>query len=612
MRPVKKLFPVFTILMICFGAGSCAHEKKNENRTSDSNFSYGVTDKNAIYAVLVSPQNPAPGQPFKLLATGDSNIDDLKIEITGHSVSVTGKTLKSGTGLPYWKIIEFEGLPKGEYKIKTSAKSTLLVENELHIGGVYAALKTDQGWTPKTEALYSAWINALFYGCDERSTWNSLHAVTQNSENNFLYNYLSINEDNPDNNPTIKMQPDCADNPFFLRAYFSWKTGLPMAYHICDRGGIGRNPGTGKWMITEPNNKGKGAIREFNQFLLNLMNGVHSGTARTALNNNNSDYYPVALSTQSLRPGVVFADPYGHTLTLVSWQHQSKDKPGILLAVDAQPDGTVGIKRFWKGNFMFNTSNVIGEPGFKAFRPILASSGNFTLLKNSDLTEESGFVPFSAQQQKMSREDFYLAMERAINPNPLDPETALLNLINALHEQLIVRVTSVNNGDIYFKKNPGAIIPMSTNAPGVFLTGGQWENYSTPNRDLRLLIALDAVSDFPNQVVKRAGDFKISRFSTPEKEKEKLEKLLIKKCDELTIKYLRSDGSEQTLSLTEIIKRKDAFEMGYNPNDGPEIRWGAPEGSGELSTCRRKAPASQRETMQKVRTWFQQRLHPPT
>ena len=50
--------------------------------------------------------------------------------------------------------------------------------------------------------------------------------------------------------------------------------------------------------------------------------------------------------------------------------------------------------------------------------------------------------------------------------------------------------------------------------------------------------------------------------------------------------------------------------MAYNPNDGIEIRWGAPENSNERATCHRHAPAKQLETMRSVRTWFSKRLHP--
>ncbi len=56
----------------------------------------------------------------------------------------------------------------------------------------------------------------------------------------------------------------------------------------------------------------------------------------------------------------------------------------------------------------------------------------------------------------MDSEDFYLAMERLINPEPLDPEEALADLVQALHEQLLVRVKSVANGEAYLKSHPGS------------------------------------------------------------------------------------------------------------------------------------------------------------
>ena len=99
------------------------------------------------------------------------------------------------------------------------------------------------------------------------------------------------------------------------------------------------------------------------------------------------------------------------------------------MSVDAQPDGTVGIKRFWKGNFLFNTSGVVGEPGFKAFRPLSFNKGVTKSDENKELTASAGFVPFSLQQRKMETDVFYHTMERLINPKPLDPEAALLDQI---------------------------------------------------------------------------------------------------------------------------------------------------------------------------------------
>jgi hypothetical protein len=472
--------------------------------------------------------------------------------------------------------------------------------------------KTTHGWNSKTEVLYSIWINALFQGCDEQSSWEALHEVTRNKERNFLYNYLSMGEDDTEAKNSVIMEPDCADNPFFLRAYFSWKLGLPFGYHICDRGYLGRNPQTGQWITNAAATSKSNPVQAFNSFLRSVMNGVHSGTARTSLDNENSDYYPVSLTRDALRPGTIYADPYGHTLILVSWIPQTKDQPGRLLSVDAQPDKTIAIKRFWKGNFLFNTTEVVGEPGFKAFRPISFDNNKLHLIPNEALTASSGFAPFSLEQRKMNSDDFYRTMERLINPMPLEPEAALMDLIQALHEQLLVRVKSVANGEEYFKAHPGTIIPMPTNANGIFLAGGQWENFSTPNRDLRLLIAMDAVLGFPEKVVGSPEDFKIAKQSSPEDLKNKLRNLLDKKVSGLTIRYNRSDGSPQELTVAEILKRRDTFEMAYNPNDGNEIRWGAPENSAERSTCHRQTPVNQQKTMQTARHWFNKRLHPPT
>jgi hypothetical protein len=104
----------------------------------------------------------------------------------------------------------------------------------------------------------------------------------------------------------------------------------------------------------------------------------------------------------------------------------------------------------------------------------------------------------------------------------------------------------------------------------------------------------------------------MSLLQSPEKVKKNLEALLAKKLTELKITYTRSNGVEQLLTLSEILKRREAFEMGYNPNDGIEIRWGAPENSEERSSCKRHVPPSQLESMRLVRPWFSKRLHPPT
>jgi len=622
---VHKLLKIIVIALVLSVSSSCGNPSSSSKgypggkKIADSSDQTDRSeDTQLVTSVQVSPKNPQPGELFRVIVTGSNAVQKAKLLVSSNAGNLEPFKSRSGEGLPYWQIAEFKAGASGKYQVTLRTSGSSVVKQDFWVtgkpaqSGTTGVWKTVKGWDAGSEALYSAWINAMFQDADERSTWTALHEVTQNREQNFLYNHLSLNEDDKNDKDKVLMQPDCADNPFYFRAYFAWKLGLPFGFHECDRGYLGKAPGTGRWITNETNLSGATPTRKFNNFVRLVMNGVHSGTARTALKNENSDYYPVPLTKEALRPGVVYADPYGHTLILVGRIPQSGDTPGVLLSVDAQPDGTVGIKRFWKGNFLFNTSDVVGEPGFKAFRPITTKDGNLRLLKSEDINAEPGLLPFSLQQKGMETALFYHTMERIINPKPMNPEAAMLDLIQALNEQLIVRITSVANGEAYMKSHPAEVISMPGSAAGVFQAGGQWENFSTPNRDLRLLIAMDAVLDFPDKMVRTPEDFKLPLLQSPEKVRKNLESLLEKKLSELSISYFRTDGTEHRLTLGEILKRRVAFEMAYNPNDGIEIRWGAPEGSEERSTCKRRVPAAQLAKMNAVRVWFNKRLHPPT
>ena len=58
-------------------------------------------------------------------------------------------------------------------------------------------------------------------------------------------------------------------------------------------------------------------------------------------------------------------------MVVVKWVDQTADKGGLLLAVDGQPDTSIGRKRFWEGTFLFANDVKSAGPGFKAFRPLV-------------------------------------------------------------------------------------------------------------------------------------------------------------------------------------------------------------------------------------------------
>jgi len=327
------------------------------------------------------------------------------------------------------------------------------------------------------------------------------------------------------------------------------------------------------------------------------MNAVQSGNGRTGLTNQDTDFYPVPLEREHLWPGTIYADPYGHVLVVSKWVEQTEDAPGILFAVDAQPDNSIARKRFWEGTFLFANIPSAG-PGFKVFRPLVGNR----LAKNEQL---DNFLP---EQGELTPQEFYAQMTKLINPQGLDAKQAYEATLAALVEQLQTRVKSVDNGEAYFRKG-GTTITMPGGA-AIFETVGPWEDFSTPSRDMRLIIAMNVLLGFPDKVVEYPELFRLTA-NEAEQMRAEIAQLHDKRIHETSISYTRTSGEPWELSVAEVLERKPAFEMGYNPNDCVEIRWGAEPGSEELASCKRHASAAQRKQMASVRDWFREAKRPP-
>jgi hypothetical protein len=182
-------------------------------------------------------------------------------------------------------------------------------------------------------------------------------------------------------------------------------------------------------------------------------------------------------------------------------------------------------------------------------------------------------------------------------------------LVDAFDESARRRVLSVDNGEDYARAHPSTVIPMPS-GHDVFETEGAWEDFATPSRDMRLLIALDTVNALPERVIARPDRFELPAGTTPKAAAEQLRAALAKELAARTFEYTRSDGSKQTLSLADVAARAQALEVAYNPNDCVEARWGAPADSAERKTCKRSAPAQQRQKMETYREWFRKRQRP--
>ena len=576
----------------------------------------GGCEDAAELAVLPSPLMPWKGAPLRVLVAAEKPLNG-QLSLVAPDGSVAATSSNRSDGPPYSWYAEVSAPVAGAWRATLTSSGCGTITRNITVRADTPPAPTatagslwplHNAWNRTTEDLYSAWIAKLFDAPpDQELSWQTLYNVLHDRSRNMLFNYLGLSEDGT----AVSFRPDCADAVYFLRAYFAFKMGLPFGYSQCSRGGNGKPPKCYGWFNTvTADAKQQGLASAFANYLPVVGNAVQSGNGRTAANDDNTDLYTVPLTETALRPGTVYADPYGHILMLVRRVPEAAGVPGVFLAVDAEPDGSVTRKRFWRGNFLFVHDPSLGSPGFKRFRPIVREqNGSLRRLTNAEIAKDPDYGDFSLEQSQLSAEDFYDRMDDVMSPQPLDPARAMEDAITSLEEQVQTRVTSVENGRKY--QNAGKGDAAMPNGPSIFETTGAWEDYSTPARDFRLLVAIDVVRGYPDHVARRSDRYAMPGGQSIAEVTAALKSKLASELATRKFTYTRSDGSPWTLTLKEVIDRMADFEMAYNPNDCVELRWAAPAGSDEASTCKRHAPAAQRAKMTEYRNWFRER-HWPT
>jgi len=564
------------------------------------------------------PDRPVADGPLRFVAVSESR-REAKLVVDGPGGERVAASDQRLGGPPYSWIVEVPMARPGNYRARlvVAGDSAACAAAEVAGEGPLPRARTtstlwpiERVWDRDTENLYSAWVEKLFDDpLDESPSWRSLHEITREPGRNFLYDSLGLGEDSASG---LTLQPDCADLPYFLRAYFAWKLRLPFFYSKCYSMAQGRAPvcseSKSNLEVTTPGKETLSVLQRF--FSRSIADSAHSATGRTAAMDDRTDVYPVRINTDTLRPGTVYIDPYGHVLVVAKRIPQTPTASGILLAVDAQPDNTVARKRYWRGNFLFALNPDGSAPGFKRFRPVVPAGESVRTLDNAEILSHPAYGDWSMQQYEAGVDGFYDLVDAALSPAKRSARQVLLEVVDSLEQQVQQRVGSVQGGEDYMAKNPGTM----SMPPGaaIFQTVGAWEDYATPSRDLRLLIAIDVVRGFPDAVLRRPTRYLLEKGRSLSMLREDLENMLEIELRKRSFEYQRSDGSPWTVRLSDLVDRAEALEMGYNPNDCVEVRWGAESDSTEATTCRRHAPAEQLRQMRDVRDWFHTRTRPST
>lgn len=198
--------------------------------------------------------------------------------------------------------------------------------------------------------------------------------------------------------PNLRMDGDCADFIYQLRAYFAWKNGLPFSYPLYVMSRSGPTP---DFRFSDAGNQVVARLQlEWQadtdpvKILLNLRGTVSTAMFRIEHTFDSgysaSDFYSPKIERGALRPGSIIYDPWGHVVYVFK-----VDNDGTVHYVDSNPDREVTRGTF--GPQFPRTAPALGA-GFWNWRPIKLVdyekaadgsliNGRFVVASNSELTD---------------------------------------------------------------------------------------------------------------------------------------------------------------------------------------------------------------------------------
>lgn len=456
-------------------------------------------------------------------------------------------------------------------------------------------------WSASDEKNFSRFVTAIGTAVEKRSCGN-VNRCMRSSANPYR-------SSDPDR---LSFFADCADWPYFMRAYYAWKNKLPFGMVKFVKANPGDSNEGRDIRYTPLGNRVAerlsfvptfdGPYRISSVLGTYIPNFISSATFRTSYEPNSrtpnlfSDFYPPRIDRSAVVPGTVLYDANGH----VALVYKITDD-GQVWYVDAHPDNSLTVGRF--SAKVARTSPAVGA-GFKKWRPLVLvgadqgwddeyEGGELVGVPNSRIKDFSteqffGNVPNSTGNWRNAKfvvdgkprtfhEFVRMRMSRNRNKqNPLNEfSSSIRDICTSLKDRVASVQAAVTNG-IISKPYPDRMVV------NIYGSSGEWESYSTPGRDVTLkmlfLLLKSSSSDFVTKWRENDDEIDYSGNNLPQDLLEVYEQ----QSQSCQFSYTNSDG--ETIPLNLETARSRLFLMSFSPYDCLERRWGA-TGS-ELSSCR--------------------------
>ncbi len=253
MFPARQFAAATTALLLFAGSFFACLFASADSRAQGSP---GSCEDAAELAVLPSPIVPWKGAPLRVVFAAEKPLDG-ELSLIAPDGSVAAKSRKRHGGPPYFWFAEVTMPAAGTWRAtlvrERAPAECSTITRDIAVRGdqpprpretLGSVWPLRHAWNRATENLYSAWIEKLFDDpLDAAPSWPALHEVLRDRSRNVLFNHLGLGEDEM----KLVLRPDCADLPYFLRAYFAFKMGLPFGYSKCSRGSGGKPPQCTQW-----------------------------------------------------------------------------------------------------------------------------------------------------------------------------------------------------------------------------------------------------------------------------------------------------------------------------------------------------------------------------
>ncbi len=477
-------------------------------------------------------------------------------------------------------------------------------------------------WTPAETRHYAEWVENVFNlktkgNVDQRTA--KIERILTDPEMNLLLQPAFLGEGSNPQLPlgiirSINSSLDCGKFTAFMPAYYAYRRALPWMVSFVASGDR-------QDIRISAFNIPSGSMSNFNTpsltaFFLDGVNHFSSGNYRVNLNARNaqqSDTLPVALNRQFLMPGCPnYLD--GHCLLLAKVTEY-----GELCFLNCSTTDTRDI-------FTYNGMNAVGGitprgsdtqdewmgcyQGLRVLRfPIAVTDarGHVTQVRRRTDEEmrEFGFSPeeyevvaemsdkhFIAEGELKAQSFHDLIRLRMKTVDSIAPFKFMEAYCDELLDAYKFREDFVQDAWHDVLANGPIVFPEGLDDQNIFQGKGRWETWSSPSSDVDRRAKYFYLADWLEYAIRWFGmlphkvDLTGLEKYTIRSQADLAAALVAEKnriFAEKSMVYTTSKGEKITLTLLDIEKR--LYDLSFDPNHPPELRWGAPLGSAERASA---------------------------